>query len=208
MEKYRFLRRLPQSLPRGFTLIEMMVTVALMVILGMMAVPALQGFLTRTSMRSLQNDFVGAMQRARGEAMARNTCVSMCQLVDGSTTNCETDEAKDGQWHKGWILFENPACQSPTATPFSPPAASIIQVRVPGNARFTLEDKSASSDRNYFTYNSRGMLMNQNATMALRDTQDALGALSPNARYLIVSTQGRVRVDVVDPSSTATAAGN
>ncbi len=205
MEKYRFLRRLPQSLPRGFTLIEMMVTVALMVILGMMAVPALQSHVTRSGMQTLQNDFISSLNRARSEAVARNTCVSMCQLRVGTTNTCETVNASNGNWEQGWIMFEYPDCNTAgVADPFIP--ASVIQVRQPGNARFTLTDK-AQVNRGFFTFNSRGVLRSQTATLILADAQDKDGAsLSPYARNLTLNVQGRVQVQLPDLSSTTTTA--
>jgi type IV fimbrial biogenesis protein FimT len=201
MEKYRFLR----PLSRGFTLIELMVTVAVLVIVGLIAAPNLQSFVARTGMQTLEKDFIRAIARARSEAVARNTCVSMCQLNVNTTTGattCETNSAIDGEWQQGWIIFENPTCQSPTGTSV-PTAEQIIQIRQPGSMRYTLKDK-ASTDRQFLTFNARGMLSNQGATFETADTQDAS---SIYRRKLVLSMQGRV---VVDAGTTvpATAAGN
>jgi type IV fimbrial biogenesis protein FimT len=199
MEKYRFLRRSA----RGFTLIEMMVTVALMVILGTMAAPALQSYVTRSGMQTLQNDFIASLNRARSEAVARNTCVSMCQLRAGTTNTCETSNASNGNWELGWIMFEYPDCNTAgAADPFIPSA--VIMVRQPGNMRFTLTDK-AQVNRDFFTFNSRGVLRSQTATLALADSKDTAN-LSPYARNLKLSAQGRVQVQLPDLSATTTTA--
>lgn len=200
MEKYRFLR----PLSRGFTLIEMMVTVAVLVIVAMIAAPNLQSFMARTGMQTLEKDFIAAIGRARSEAVARNTCVSMCQLNIGTTgaTTCETSAANDGEWQQGWIIFENPACENPTSAAV-PTAAQIIQIRQPGAARYTLKDKSAT-DRQFLTFNARGMLRNQAATFETEDTQDANSAYR---RKLTMNMQGRM-VTEAGTTIPATAAGH
>jgi type IV fimbrial biogenesis protein FimT len=197
MEKYRFLRRSS----RGFTLIEMMVTVALMVILGTMAAPALQSYVTRSGMQTLQNDFTFTLKRARSEAVSRNTCVSMCQLKPGTTDTCETANGSNGHWESGWIMFELPTCDSPTSTDFKP--TTVIQVRQPGNTRFQLVDRAASN-RDYFTFNSRGVLRGQTASLDLYDSKDLLG---PYGRAMSLSAQGRLIVEQADANAIATAAG-
>jgi type IV fimbrial biogenesis protein FimT len=204
MEKYRFRHRLPQPLPRGFTLIEMMVTVALLIILGAMAAPALQSYVTRSGMQTLQNDFTHSLTRTRSEALARNTCVSMCQLKSGETDTCETTAAKAGQWHKGWMIFEWPQCAPPDVTKAMPPV-TVIQVRQAGNSRFSLTESTPSI---VITYDARGALqggVGSATTINLADSQDP--NLSPYARKLTISAQGRLMAQSADPTTTSTTAG-
>jgi type IV fimbrial biogenesis protein FimT len=199
----RFLR----PLSRGFTLVELMVTVAVLVIVGLIAAPNLQAYLARSSMSSLRKDFVAAVSRSRSEAVARNTCVSLCQLRTGTTNVCETSEAVDGQWHNGWIMFENAACASPSASGFTPTAAQIIQVRQASNPRFTLKDRSGSSDRNYLTFNASGVLRNQNTTFLLKDAKGGDDG-GPYMRLLTLSMQGQLMVQTQALYDANTAAGN
>jgi prepilin-type N-terminal cleavage/methylation domain-containing protein len=202
MEKYRFLR----PLSRGFTLVELMVTIAVLVIVGLIAAPNLQSYLVRSGMSSLRKDFVAAVSRSRSEAVARNTCVAMCQLRSGTTNVCETNEAVDGQWHNGWIMFENAACVSPSGSGFTPTAAQIIVVRQASNPRFTLKDTRGSADRNYLTFNASGVLRGQSATFALKDEEAEDGG--PNFRMLSLSTQGQMVVRTQALYDANTAAGN
>jgi type IV fimbrial biogenesis protein FimT len=196
----------------GFTLVELMVTVAVMVILGMMAAPALQQFLARSQMSALQNDFNGVLTRARGQAIALNTCVSVCQLADGSSSACNANAAQNGQWHRGWILFESPGCTVDSISAVSSNLGStaalvagirILAVRQPGAARFTLNSRSPNSAATVLTYNAQGLLRNGADTLELRDAQDTQMRIGWN---LAINAQGRVMVSKVDPVADASAA--
>jgi len=189
-----------------------MVTVAVMVILGMMAAPALQQFLSRSQMSALQNDFNGVLTRARGQAIALNTCVSVCQLADGSSSACNANAAQNGQWHRGWILFESPGCTVDSISAVSSNLGStaalvagirILAVRQPGAARFTLNSRSPNSAATVLTYNAQGLLRNGADTLELRDAQDTQMRIGWN---LAINAQGRVMVSKVDPVADASAA--
>ena len=82
----------------GFTLVELMVAVAISAIALSMAVPALDGFLSGARQTGAINDFVTSVHRARSTAITENTRVTLCPSRSGS--NCE-----DVAWHEGWIAF-------------------------------------------------------------------------------------------------------
>lgn len=82
----------------GFTLVELMVAVAISAIALSMAVPALDGFLSGARQTGAINDFVTSVHRARSTAITDNTRITLCPSSDGA--NCE-----DAKWHEGWIAF-------------------------------------------------------------------------------------------------------
>lgn len=191
---------------QGFTLVELMVTIAVMVILSMVAVPGMQSFVARSNMQALQNDFVATMNRARAEAMARNACVTVCQLSASASGNqCETSDAAIGNWHRGWMLVENPACVAPTAAAPLPGAGGrVLAVRQSSDARYQLIDNNATKEV-AFTYTARGVLQANNTTLTLTDTaEQSLGA---NDRALIVNAHGRVLAQNISVAANPTAAG-
>jgi type IV fimbrial biogenesis protein FimT len=180
----------------GFTLIELMVTVAVVVILAIVAVPNLQEFATRSGMASIRDDFAIALQRARADAINRNTCVSICQLADGSTSACAS-AAERGKWHKGWLTYVNDACSAAAPTAVLT-ATQIIAVRQPGNQRYMLEDQSKVAE-DVVTFDARGTLVGGAATYRVIDSQVRD---SRHERDIVVSFQGRVSVQQVGrPSS-------
>lgn len=81
---------------RGFTLIELMIAVAITGILAMVAVPAFNDAMLRSRLSSITNTFVSSAQLARSEAIKRNTRVDLCASSDGSTCT--------GDWEDGWIV--------------------------------------------------------------------------------------------------------
>jgi type IV fimbrial biogenesis protein FimT len=83
------LRRPPRT--AGFTLIELMVVVAIIVILGAVAMPSLAGLVANQRARAASADLYAGLTLARSEAIKRNLPVS---LVPVSSAN----------WSAGWRI--------------------------------------------------------------------------------------------------------
>ena len=179
---------------RGFTLVEMMVTIAVLVILASLAVPGLQAFTTRSGMNAIRDDFSIALQRARLDAISRNTCVSICQLAEGKTDACVTT-AQEG-WQGGWLVYVNAACSStlPTAALSN---AEIISVRQAGDARFQLIEKDPEG---HVTFDARGAQIGQWFSGYTKDAQYTAVDANPLARAIVVNAQGRVSVAKYEPA--------
>lgn len=92
--------RFPQYFrQQAFTLIELVVVIAIAAILLTLAVPPYQDFIKRNGVESLQSRFAAAVVTARTEAASRNTITSLCASADGATCGGVDD------WTKGWIVF-------------------------------------------------------------------------------------------------------
>lgn len=63
--------------PKGFTLIELMVTVAVLAVLAAVATPAFNDFFQRYRLRGAADDVVSLLASARAEAVARNRDVAI-----------------------------------------------------------------------------------------------------------------------------------
>lgn len=108
--------RYSSRIQQGLTLIEILVTMVIVGVLAAMAVPAFEAYSTRNQIQSLGNEFTASIMRARGEAISKNTCVTLCMssTVDatgGAGTSAGPRCATSGSdWQVGWIAFLNPEC--------------------------------------------------------------------------------------------------
>ncbi len=137
---------------RGFTLIELMVTLALIVILAALAAPALREYAIKSNLRNIGNEFTAGVLRARNEAISKNTCVTMCMsnTTDDALPSCKTS---DSDWQVGWIGFLNTSCNTTIAGPAA--IEDVIFVRKSVGDQYFLNSQ-ASTPRRKLTFNSRG----------------------------------------------------
>ena len=84
-------------LHKGFTLIELMVTISVLAILLTIAVPSFQTFVLNNRITGQANDMMTALNYARSEAIKRGLPVSM-------SSNSGTAD-----WSTGWFVFSDPS---------------------------------------------------------------------------------------------------
>jgi len=75
---------------KGFTLIELMVTIAIAGLLLSVGFPALTGFLSDKKLTAQANDLIAAVRSTRGESIKRRTTIDL--------------EQKGGSWANGWEI--------------------------------------------------------------------------------------------------------
>lgn len=84
-------------LKQGFTLIELMVTIAVVAILAVIALPSFARVIASNRVVSGINEFVAATNHARTEAIRRGRIAGVCASNDGKT--CA------GTWNDGFLVY-------------------------------------------------------------------------------------------------------
>lgn len=86
---------------RGFTLTELLVTLAIAGILAMIGAPAMGSLLARTRAASIEAAIAGTLRHARSAAVMRNARVLVCPSRDGHRCSPGDD------WQHGWIVAKD-----------------------------------------------------------------------------------------------------
>lgn len=88
---------------RGFTLIELMVTVAVLAILTAVAAPSMVDFMRRNQVTSQSNEFLGALRLARATAISQSRFISLCPSKTSADANPVCVDSND--YSQGWIMY-------------------------------------------------------------------------------------------------------
>lgn len=84
---------------KGFTLIEMMVAIAVAAVLLAIAIPGMQALSRKSQQRNAIGDISSMVARARSEAATRYQPITICATADQSTCSGAAT------WETGWLMF-------------------------------------------------------------------------------------------------------
>ena len=87
---------------KGFTLLELIIIIAILAITTAIAVPGLRTMIANNRIASNASDFAAALQLAKAEAVARVNSVIVCKK-NANSTGC----IASGDWSQGWIVFSD-----------------------------------------------------------------------------------------------------
>lgn len=93
------MKRNRTSAVRGFTLVELMITIAIAAILLVVAIPDFTTTIRRNRASTQTNALVAAIGLARSEAIKRGIPVSVCASANQAACS------GNNNWATGWIVF-------------------------------------------------------------------------------------------------------
>jgi len=178
----------------GFTLVELMVAVAIMAILLTIAFPDLKGAVQSYQLTSKANSIASLLNHARSESAKRGLRVTICSSTNG--TSC----AGDRNWEQGWIMFvdaDNTCTVTAGDSVIQTSAAATSSTSV-ATTGFTIT-LSGAPQVNYLSFVSSGMPKTSsfswwNGNITVRRVGDSV---SDPGRQVTVSRAGSIRVSTI-----------
>lgn len=181
--------RLAYTLARGFTLVELMITITIGAILLSLAVPAFDELLRGYRLTAQTNQVVSALHFAKAEAARSGARVSLRALADDTwggvlcivVANRVIDLNADGDVADAG---ENMSPIVTTGSPLCPGVANVLRGLPAGNGNITVTRTSGNTQ--LISFEPTGQVSSGNAVLQL--CHDG----SNNCRQIAVNTSGRI----------------
>ena len=176
--------------PRGVTLVELMVSIALLAILLAIAAPNFQGMTASSRLTSASNDLLGTLQQARAQAIRTGARVTVCKSTNGVQCN---NTAADG-WERGWIVFQDTTRVNFDAQVEDGEAILSHSTAIPAGT--TIGGNAAVQNYVSFAADGRPRLMGGAVQAGTLRVCTAADSLTDNnrARDVVVTTTGQISV--------------
>jgi type IV fimbrial biogenesis protein FimT len=168
------------AISSGFTLIEMLIALAIASLLVALATPDWRSRNARAELRDRANALVEVMSVARSEAVKRGTRVDVCPSVD--RMQCVAGAG----WETGWLSLVHDAGDHPPQ-----PRATILRREGPARSGITIRANRPLAD--YVSFTSLGHARRHDG--ALQMGTFTVCRSGHEAFKVVLANSGRVRVD-------------
>ncbi|MEE2731106.1 MAG: GspH/FimT family pseudopilin [Pseudomonadota bacterium] len=157
---------------QGFTIIELMITVALIAIIAAIGIPSFQDLMASNRVVASINELHAGLRLARIEAVKRNDTVVFCSTSDSASCS--------GTWGNGWLVFHDADGDG------SVDADELIRVGEGVHNGYSLTFSGGGTSISFL---ARGMTNGQSGTFKLCDSEADAGL----ARGIILLSTGATR---------------
>jgi type IV fimbrial biogenesis protein FimT len=165
---------------RGFTLLELMVTVTIVAILAALAAPSFTRLIADNNLSTQVNSLLADLRFARSEAIKRGINITLCP---SSTSLNTTATCSGSDWRTGWIAFIDADANNSRAN-----TETILRRQEAFAAGASIVSNNPTPISS-LRFNAEGRI--PGGMGALNFT--AVNNIAPN-RLLCISVTGRVRV--------------
>lgn len=157
---------------RGFTLLELLIAMVLIILLAALAVPSFHSIMIQSRISTQVTQLVVGINLARSEAVTRHQVVALCASQDG--------KACQGTWQNGWIVFVDKQKSGKVD-----PGDQVLRIFDPSSGNLTWSGNKA------LQLNSDGSVRGASGTFTYYPDKSK----SDIHAKVIVSLTGRVRVE-------------
>ncbi len=165
----------------GFTMVELLVTIAIVAVLAAAAVPTFQGYMARTEMNAQISALASSLRLAKSEALKRAMPVTVCPSANPEAAAPTCSGGAD--WSTGWLVFSDRATRNQVdegidtvvARQSAFPRSGGIR---PQNAGYTI------------TFSPNGLAIGAQTTFTFKSYE----AGSTTEREIVVNAQGSTRL--------------
>lgn len=190
-------RKILKHRARGLTLVELLVTLAIVAVGAAIAAPSFKGMIADTRLSAQANDLLASLKYTRSEAVKRNARVSICKKASDAT--CDVTATATASWQGGWLVFVDGGTAGTLDS-----GDTILRVQGPLAASTLIGDGSIT---NFVSYIGSGQTSasgggTQVGTFSLCDP------LATAKRKKIAVTQGSGWVGVTTVAAAATCTAN
>ncbi len=168
----------------GFTLVEVIVTLAIAAIVLSIGVPSFQSYIQNSRQTTAVNELATALQLARNSAITQRTRVVLCKSNNTSVAapTCRTG-AGSGDWLQGWMIFTDPN-NSGTLDG----GETILRVHGAIDSNTNVSFAGNNNVTNRVSFNAQGIALGSNGTILYCDPRGNVFA-----KALVISVGGQIR---------------
>ena len=168
----------------GFTLIELMITVAIAAILMMVAAPNISAYRRNAELTSAANTFMASLNTARSEAMKRGRNAMVVPINNGAN------------WNAGWVVFVD----IDRSQDYNESTDSVVASQAALQAGITITGvNSASGGTPYVMFDASGYSRLKAGgfgalTLSIARLEGTAAEQLDQTRRIIIASTGRVRM--------------
>ena len=161
----------------GFTLIDQMIVVSIVMILVGQALPSISSALKKNQIASVYNEALAALNYTRSVAVTSGAWATLCK---SNHTNTACAPSQNTAWTNGWIVFED-ANNNGVIN-----AGEKIHLQNTALPSQILINYSRNKQR--ISYSSEGYAVGHNGKISFCDSQQS------NNKTMVLSNSGRIRL--------------